>query len=763
VAASGKYAHKNAAASYTVVFFLAATLACADAIPTAEDINHLAEGVRLTVENFIQQSFKPRLRYEFSDKLFIEEDKENLNKLAKAAGERLEAIGKDQQQLKQQIENYEGDDWNVRYGSTDLWRKLSRDVYTTFLAKCEVDFYLAVSAQQPQRNKLLHKILDQIDSLDQISNTAYAQFLKAKALALLARTDPSFKPQAKEKFDLLRERYGMLHSTALKISIERIKLLGPGGPDELANLAEAIAQSSYANDIELTLSLAFLQRRYNPDALEQTARKWPQLEDFLSSLILSELSHDMRQGQLELQKISAFEAELAAQAAWKDDAQRHKPLLDCLANTQEFQTPLTLYVTAIASADSSPAKAVNLLVKASKAQQTRGSDRLETSASEIAEQAARLAYNLFAQDKGNCQPAVEAFGNYCTIAGEKIDEELEYLHSVVLNSCRLTEKGTELLEKIAGRPAGKWRNRARLDLILQAIEQKQHENQKRRTELLKQLNDLIADCTRQKEGRLRTEAIAVYCPLLLESKDNDSAVNVLNILAETDANCNPNLYVFKSKALQQLCRLDESADCLLRAIDPDSCQRVADAMQLLAEVVDEIDRFGTEGRDSMENCRRLAQFCYDCLDGTPKQKAALFLIETSAFGATDASEKLSPFEKLLDTIAKQGLSDDVDFLRCSARVSLAQGKFAEAAGFWAKVAAIRKGETQPANQRSWKWWRARYYELYCRSKWPKTDMNSLLHTIEVLESSYPRIPPLWAEKLASLRQQCQSQLISAGN
>jgi hypothetical protein len=747
-----------------VVLFLPVFSRWAYAIPTAEDINSLAEAARLATEKFARESLEPRLKYELSGKFLNAEDRENLHKLAKTAADHLDEIANAQQKLKQQIEDYEGDDWDIRYGSTGLWRKLSRDVYTTFLAKCEIDLYLAVSAQQPQRNKLLHKILAQIDSLDQTFDTAYAQFLKAKALALLARTDPSFRAQAKEKFDLLRERSDMLHSTALKISIERIKLLGPSGSDELSNLAEAIAQSSYANDTELILSLAFLQRRYNPEALEETARKWPQLEDFLNSLILSELSRDMRQGQLDLQKISVFEAELTAQAAWKDDAQRHKPLLDCLANTQEFQTPLMLYVTAIASADSSPPKAVNLLIRASKAQQIHGSDRLETSASEIAEQAAQLAYNLFAQNKGSCQLAIKAFENYCTIAREKIDEELEYLYSIVLNSCRLTEKGRELLEKIAGRPAGKWRNRARLDLILQAIEQKQHENEKRRTELLKQLNDLIADCTKQKQVQLRTEAIAAYCPLLLESKDRDSAVKVLNILTEAETNFDPNLNVFKSKALQQLGRLDESADCLLRAIDPNSCQCVAEAMQLLAEVIDEIDRFYTQDLSFMDNCRKLAELCYDCLEGTLKQKAALFLIEISVSAATEASEKLSPSEKLLDALAKEGLTDDIDFIRCRARLSAKQRKFGEAAVYWARVAKMRTNETGSAdNQRTWKWWRAKFYELYCRYRWPQTDKESLLHTIDVLENTYSEIPPFWAEELSSLKQQSQSRSISAGN
>jgi hypothetical protein len=737
---------------FMVVLFLPVFSGSACAIPAAEDINSLAEAARLTTEKFARESFEPRLTYELSGKFLNAEDRENLHKLAKTAADHLDEIANAQQKLKQQIEDYEGDDWDIRYGSTGLWRKLFRDMYITSLGKCEIDFYRALSVESPQRNEILHKVLAQIGSLDQTSDTAHSQFLKAKTLALLARTDPSFRQQAKEQLGLLRERSDVPHSIALRTSIERIKLLGPSRTDELEDLVDEIAQSDCSGDRELLVSLASLLRRHDPNALEKAIKKWPRIEEFFGSCVLSELLYYFGQDQLDLRNVNLFEAELAAQAAWKNNPQQHKELLRHLASLKRLQTPLILYVTAMAFTDSSPVKTVNLLIHAGRLQQLRRGHRLQKSGREIAEQAAQLAYNLFAQHKGNCPSAVEAFDNYCTIAAEEIDEELEYLHSIVLNSCGLTEKGTELLKKIAGRPAGKWRNQARLDLILQAIEHKQHKNQKQRIQLLKQLNDVIADCMKQREDSLRIEAIAAYCPLLLESKDRDSAVKVLNILTEAETNLNPHLNVFKSKALQQLGRVDEAADCLLRAIDPNSCQCVTQAMQLLAEVVDEIDRFLTEDLSSMDNCRKLAELCHDCLEDTLKQKAALFLIEISVFAATEASEKLSPSEKLLDALAKEGLTDDIDFIRCRARLSAKQRKFGEAAAYWAKVAKMRTDETGSTdNRRSWKWWRAKFYELDCRRRWPQTDKVSLLHTIEVLENTYPEIPPFWAQELNSLK------------
>jgi len=756
VCTSNEYTYRVLTTVCMVVFFFPACIVSAETLPTARDINGLAERAKQVAETFMQQSFKVRMQYECSGQFFTQDDKENLRKIAESASNELQAIAQNQQQIKQQIEDYQGDDWDDRYGSTGLWRKLSSDLYTTSLSKSEVDFYIALTAQQSERNGILRRSLDEIESVDLSRLPASSQLLKARILALFAQTEPAYKPLAKKEFDILMIRSDMRQATAFRIAIERIKLLGQTEPGRLETLAEELAQSSCADDLELILSLSFLQRRYEPANFDKTLQIWPQIGDFLGSLVLSDLSQRVEQQQ-GLEQISVFEAELAAQSAWKNEVKDYEMLLSRLAGIEKFQTPLILYVAALAYADSSPAEAVNLLINASKLQQQQKSDKLEVSAEEIAEQGAWFAYNLFAANSLDCSPAIEAIENYYTNAGGKIDEELEYLYSVVLDGCSQTLESQGLLERIANRPAGYWRNRAELDLIRKAIQQS--DPLKRQYYILFwRLSNLIADCSEQDERdrQLRTEAVSVYCQLLLESKENKSAQKVLEILTEAETALAPNLNVFKAKALQQLGRLDESARFLLSAIDPNSCEFAGEAMGLLSEVVDIIDRFEKSDLSFMRNCKQLAQFCYDCLEGQQRRQAGLFLAEISIFAASKEKDALLAVEKLLSNLASAD-AGDVDLHRCRARLLTENGKFEAAAGLWAQIAEVRKSELPEASRRSWKWWRAKFYELYCWSKCPQTQKEEVLHTIEVLENTFSGIPALWAEKLDYLKQQCRSK------
>jgi len=730
-------------------------------LPTAEDVNSLDQSAKSTIDTFFRQSFELRMQYEFSGRFPDQNDKDNLYELAKRAGDRMQAIALNQRRLKKQIEDYPGDDWDARYGSTGLWRKLSADLSTTALSKCEIDFYTAIATDQPLRNKILHNILTEIESLHLMGLPAVFQLLKAKTLALLAQTDPACRPLAKKEFDILMARSDMGHSTAFRISIERIKFLGVTRPGRLETMAENIAKSKCFGDLELILSLAFLQRQRDRDGLEKTVEMFPQIEGIFSSLILADLS--TRQ---DLNKISVFEAQLAAQAAWKNNPQDYNVLLTHLANTKKFQTPLILYVAAVAASESSPARSVTLLIGAGKLLQQKKDDKLTLDPYEIAEQAAQLAYNLFAKDRRNCSVAIDAFNNYATIASYRIDEELEYFYTIVLRDCGHDEKSRTLLQKIADGPRSYWRNRARLDLIIHAVQQKQHTNHVRYRKLLKQLRHLIIDCgasaiAGENYDDIASEAIAVNCQLLLESQDKVPLQEFMDFLDKEKDTNDPELNLFKSKALQRLGKLDESTHYLLKAVDSNTCELTGQIMELLSEVVDTIEQFGKNDLSFMWNCKQLAQLCYDCLDGRARQKAALFLIEISLFSATSEEKKLSGFENMLDGMVKEGLSDNVDFIRCRARLLTKQLKFAQAGRLWAEVCEIRKHENPSPNQRSWKWWRAKYYELYCWSKCPQTQKKSVLHTIEVLENNFDGLPPLWAEKFNSLKQQCRSQLMDA--
>jgi len=766
----------------TIAFlFLSSSSGFAEVLPTAEDINSLAQAAKSTVDTFLRQSFELRMKYEFSGRFPNPGDKENLYKLAKEAADRLQKIARNQRALKKQIEDYEGDDWDARYGSTGLWRKLSADLFTTGLSKCEIDFYTALAIDQPQRDRILHDILAEMDlsaaalakveSSQMIQPAAASQLLKAKALALLAQTEPSYKPLARKELDALVARGDLSSLSDFRASIERIKFLGVTEMGRLETMAEGIARSGCSDDLELILSLTFLQRRKDPEGLERTVRLFPKIEGFFSSLALSDLSIQFEQGQLtgqNLEQLSVFESELVAQAAWKNNPQDYNALLSSLAKMQKFQTPLILYVAAVAASKVSSAESVTFLLGASKLQQQKKDLRLALEAQKIAEQAAQLAYNLFTKDPCNCSVAVDAFDNYSTIAGVEVDEELEYLYSSVLKDCGRVEKGKELLQKIAGKSTGLWHRRAKLDLILQQMQPvvsppapsavegsnpQNHEQQTSQDEPLEQLKGFILDCAGQdeKSSALRREALNIYCRSLLERAEAPSAQKVLDILGKAEKTPGIPLDFFKAKASQQIGELEQAVHYMVSAVISDNGSLAPEVAQLLSEIVENIEQFETQAGDfnkMLDSCRGLAELSNKSLNN---RQTALLLAEILVFAADNEQSGLIEAENLLNTLAEEADTNDVDFLRCRARLLAKQHRFDEAARLWAKLCRMQESEMSLANQRSWKWWRAKYYELYCWSKLPQTKKEDVSHSIEILENSFHNIPSLWAEKMSLLK------------
>ena len=702
---------KSATVLRVVFFLLFLSSSCAGVLPTAADIDQLAEKARFTCDAFMQESFQLRMGYEFKGKFLTKDNRETLQKIAKRAGNDLERIKESQQELKVAIENYNGDDWDARYGETGLWRKLSADIYMTVFSKCQIDFYLALSSHEPGKNEILHRILEQINLLNLAQPPAALQQLRARIFALLTETDPTYKPLTRKKLDAIRLHSNVNCSILTRVAIERIRLFGLEESNQLEQIAGDIIQNECADDIELVLSLAFLQRQLNMgEEFEKTVRLFGQTEGILGLLILSDLTNQIDQGQLteeKLQQVSIFEAELGTQAAWNEGPEKHKEFLENLAGQEKFQTPLIVYVAAMSLAEQSPAKAVVLLVKASQLQKN---GKLKISAQRIAEQGAQLAYNCFIDNSMDCKGVINAFENYKNITGQEIDEQLEYLYATILDSCGEIRKKSEILERIASRPYGKWRNRARLDRIIEATQQGLDEKQ--------------------------------------------SAQKVLEILGKNEtANC-PELNLYKSKALWQLGRSGESLACLFLAIDSNNCEYAGEAVELLSEIISQIDQLQEQADDFsgfVKDFKKSAEFCYKCLDD---RLSGLLFAEIAILAVDKEKDELSVVDKLLKGLTGKDDDNEPRLLRCRARMNAKLGKFEEAAGLWAQICEIRKPQAVSANKRSWQWWRAKFYELYCWSKLQGTQKADVKHTIEVLENSFQDIPQLWSGKLGSLKRQC---------
>ncbi len=729
----------------------------------ADETERLAERVKSIGDAFMQQSFELRLKYEYYGSWSSDADRENLYNLAKKASDDLQVISKVQQSLKTKIESYQEPDWEDKYGVTGLWRKLTSDIFAASFSKSHIDFYLALASDQQGKNRVLHDILTQIDSLGKVSRSAELKFLEAKATAELAKTELAYMPAAIYQLDALAASIDIPESIRFKASIEKIKLTGKIEKDKLDELLNKLAASRCRDEMELVLSLAFLQRKNDSEAFEKIVQKWPQAEEFLASRILPDISDRIAQQQ-QITHISTFEAELAALAAWKNNTQKYARLLDKLTTVEKFQTPLILYVAGLAYAESSPVKSIDFLIRAGRLQQLHKDSRLNVEPDKIAERAARLAYNLFVTDSSKCMLAIKTFENYSDTAGDKIDSEMEYLYSLILNNCGQTEKARQLLQKITDRPAAgaaiPWRNRARLDLIIKTILQNPADTIAK-TALLEQLNNLIADCPPDDESQaeLRTEAVNMYCQLLLESKDTSCAQKVLDVLSDSET-AGPSLYLFKSEALLYLDKIDESAQVLLDVNDPNCAGFYEHSMELLAQVCGEIDLLQTREENFpqiIRNCEKIAQVCYDCFDDQQKQQAGMYLAEIIIFSAENRETKLSQAGRLLSSLAKNSKGDNLDLLVCQARLLTEQGNFEEAAKLWAKICKSLEARLSSSEQHSNRWWTAKFYELYCGAKTQKISQENILHSIEVLENSFANIPLLWTEKLRLLKQQCSGK------
>ncbi len=87
-----------------------------------------------------------------------------------------------------------------------------------------------------------------------------------------------------------------------------------------------------------------------------------------------------------------------------------------------------------------------------------------------------------------------------------------------------------------------------------------------------------------------------------------------------------------------------------------------------------------------------------------------------------------------------------------ARLANAQGKYAEAAKKWGQICATLKSEPDEPPQHSYAWWRAKYFELENSLKIPNASRADVIHSVEVLQSSFNQIPTFWDNRFKLLIQ-----------
>jgi tetratricopeptide (TPR) repeat protein len=734
---------KRSLLSILLILSLSLSAIAADSLPTDDDVNQLARQSKQTSDDFFSRTFEIRMRYEYFGRFNDPCDKDRLRTLARTAADDLARIANSQLTLKQSIESYQKDDWETRFGQTGLWRRLAADLLKTTLTRLEIQYYLALGFDQPAQTDILHQILTQLDTLQNLGRSPYWHLLKAKTLALLATTDPTYQPLAKKQLDTVLAQTDVPCPAKFRAELEMIKLLGQQASDRLNELPDQIAQTDCKSDREIILTLACLQHRFGPQSLSKTASLFPLIKDDLGEIVLADLQTTFRQNSSadpNLLPITAFEAELAAKYAWQNHFDNSADVIQKMTTADKFRAPNFLFIAAMSVVDTSPAEAVRLLIDASRLGQNAKDN--DVNAGEIAKQAAILAHKLHTETANHCPLVCEAFENYLSIADPNRDpnfSNIEYLYASVLVSCGKDNQARQFLEKICSTP-GQYQRRAKLDLITQQLQQAGTETEKHT--LLPQLADLISNvpAVGSENLALRDEAITLYCQMLLDDANSQSAQKVLDMLDAIGAG--QGYAPYKARALQQLGQLEKSARLMSKAIEINSGSMAPAAAGLVCEIADKIELWQQDANDFNQmllDCNALAEFAHKILN---TRQTALILAEMGK----RCQEPFSPFSSTDE--------NDPNWLRPKARLLMAQGDFNQASLLWAKIAELRRNDLSIQNQKSYNWWQAKFYELYCLAETPQADKQNIRHTIEVLQNSYPDIPRPWAQKLDSLKQQC---------
>ena len=673
----------------------------ANSLPTAEKINELSQKAKIVSESFFSQTFEIRMQYEYSGRFLNQQDKDTLYKSAEKASAELERIANDQNDLKSKIENYQDDDWEARFGQTGLWRKLAADLLDTQNRKLEIDYCLA-------------RVVGNLKVEQQFFNT-------------LAKS-------------------GLGQCSPLRASIEKIKCLGPSEPNELDDLAKALAKSECKGDPEILLTLAILQSKFAPDALQNTLLRSPKTAAQLGQLILADMSVKFASPDANLASVNPVDAEVAAYSAWTTDPCAHKELLLALCDFDKFKTPLIFYAAGVSAVDSSPEKAIELFIGASALQHQQKDMFLDIEADRIAEQAARLAYDSFTRNNVDCRFAAAAFENYARIASDKMAEQMQYLYGTLLFNCDKVEEAIEVLTRLAERSTTIWRDEASLELIKIKIDTVS--SLAIPDDILVQLRNFILNCAgrQEQQNRLRREAMSIYCKILLSRDSSDSAAQVLSLLDAAEPTPGfPNEF-FRAQAMQQLGRLEESAHFMSWAVDSNDNSIAPQAVSLLSEVLDKIELWQQDANDfnqMLQNCATLAALAEFANKSANSRQTGLILAEISILQGKRGQVHFPPADE-----------NDIDGLRVQARLLMAKGDFEQAALLWAKIAESRRNDTAGLNHKSYGWWQAKFYELDCLANVPQADKQNIRHAIEVLQSSYADIPRPWVEKLDGLREIC---------
>ena len=699
---------------------------------TKQQIFSFREQTDKTFIDFIQQSIEARLGYTYKGDFITSQDKSKIKMLAAQKSVELDNILQKQQQLLKEIQDYQGQDWESKFGKTGLFRQLKSDIEKTIIAQIEVDCW-SVRTQENGENGTLKVLLERWESLD-LGSVGFKKFLlgrivsagdNQKALKVYDSIDTN-------DFDVNLKKQLLLEKSQARLHV---------GEQIDVNELESLALGD--NDIEARLRASLILCRLSRcGAIETVIKKYPSSSTLISRIFYEEIKSSSASL---IENISETQASLAIEYILANGCDLSSvAVIDKLIGYQKFQKGLYYYVGAKCLEELQPAKAVKYFIEASMLYQ----DNKIYAASQTALEAVSVAYSLYGKDKQYLPLAIESFGNLEKTAPNAFDNKMKYLYAKLFKAAGNEDRYRQLIKELSASD-NQYAVYASYDTILARIEQASAQ-ETFPPDISSELENLIT-----KSSTLGIKDIAENSAVLLGQiilKDNTSASAEKFIsLSEQHKLAGASLF-YKARALAILGRSEESVGVCADAVRQTGygCRNLYEVYTVIGPVVDDIENSLDKAKDPNKLLSDIEIAGKGCLnsDRSDLADAAVFAyLESAAFTGKWDNVKQSEFDKTAASAAK----DTLAYKRCLARVSFAAGNFGQSATQWADIAKYYK-LTGKSPQDNLRWWRAKYYQLLSLSKVEK-DTSGIKHHIEVLLKSSQDIDNIWAKKLQSLLDQ----------
>ncbi|HEV58549.1 MAG TPA: hypothetical protein ENN87_13825 [Phycisphaerales bacterium] len=726
---------------------------------TIEDVQRVTDRADEAAEGFFARSREIRLRFHYQDRFLTDGDREQMAQWARPAGETLVQAAATLHDYCRRIEAYEGDDWDRRFGVTGLWRRAHAAAERFTWLICRVDYWWALTRENPTRDERLADVIARCTSYADGEQDPTVCLLRAQCLSRLA-DHPTARDQASrllaETLEAYRSERRPPDATYFHAAITRLGLLDRVDSTLIREVLTALQRTALADDPDILLRLAFLELRCvrprSDHVLQEVLRRSPEAGSFVGRVVLDDWLDRFSRNELTGSYIldrTPLERRLALQQAGHGESSEALPLLEFLEGVLEPPSGLLLFAKAQAQRDADPVAAMTSYRRAAQVQRDRSDPDLPVTPAEVAALGAKLAWQLYLEDAEHAATAAEMLAFYHNLAGTEANDELEYAYALALHATGQRTRAEALLRQIRAR-GGPYALAAGLELVVRQIQTDDCDAACRRS-----ARDELERLLRRPPGpeepqqQARTQAVLLYCRLLLETPDRWAAQTVLDLLSRTDGLEPADAAVLRCSALRTLERHPQAAKALIGVLDSPAPAVADEITTLLAEASARIETWREQPSfaDFLVDLCRLAEHAASHTQEA-ETRDLLRLTEAECLALRGDAASINQAAAIVEALARPAWTRRVEWVRAQARLLTARRQWTRAAECWQQIAAaLRDGPD------AWAWWQARYWQTWCHAQREGVGDDTVRHAVEVLLSSRPDCPAFWKTHLAALASQ----------